>query len=496
MTKHLIFLLACSLLVLPFFEASAQSQGKVYQAFQDATVTVASSSLRSPWCGGINSVQVNHADLNQDGVKDLVLYDQNTNLIKTFINTGGVGEIKYTYNPLYEENFPVIYNYLLMRDYNCDGVPDLFHKGMPGVSVHKGYYQGGELKFTFYKDLYFAGTSGPVNVYVQPDDIPAIQDVDGDGDIDVCSFDVFGNRMTFVQNMRVEQGLPCDSMKMEWVTDCYGKFTQGVYRSSNLGVLCKGTPPAKKKRHTGNCIVLLDLDADHDLDFLGGNISFSDVQAMYNGGSSSVANYTTQDTTWNALTHVLNMPSWPAPFHIDIDNDGDKDLVITSHNDNAQSANYNAVAWYKNTGTDLNPNFVFQHDSLLTPDMIDLGSYSYPVFFDYDKDGRKDLFLGSEGVLNNATLQTTCRMVYYRNTSTATTVSFELMDNDFLNLSANNYHGIFPTFGDLTGDGIDDLVFGNKSGYVSVYKNYASSNVVTPNFLFFTDSIPGISAGA
>jgi hypothetical protein len=78
---------------------------------------------------------------------------------------------------------------------------------------------------------------------------------------------------------------------------------------------------------------------------------------------------------------MIKIPNWPSPFHLDIDNDGDKDILITSHADNLSSANFNAVAYYKNLGTDAAPNFVFQHDTLLTPDMIDVGTYSYPTFF-------------------------------------------------------------------------------------------------------------------
>ncbi|MBK7761789.1 MAG: T9SS type A sorting domain-containing protein [Bacteroidetes bacterium] len=476
--------------------AAAQFQGKVYQPFQDASVTEGINTLLSPWCGGMNSVQINHADINNDGKKDLVLYDHINNLIKTFINTGLSGDMKYTYNPLYEKNFPIISNYLILRDYNCDGIPDLFHKGMPGVSVYKGYYQSGELKFTFYKDLYFPGTFGPVNVYVQPSDIPSIQDIDGDGDVDVCSFDINGNRISFVKNTQVENSLPCDSMRMELVTDCYGNFYQSIYMSSVLGTTCKGMSPGKNKRHAGNCILLLDLDGDADLDFLGGNVSYNYAQSMTNGATSASANYVSQDSTWQSGSHVLYMPSWPAPFHVDIDNDGDKDVLFTSHNENSSSANYHSVAFYKNTGTDASPNFNFQHDSLLINDMIDIGSYSYPVFFDYDKDGKQDLFVGTEGYLNAAGTILESKIAHYKNTTVGSNISFELVTKDFLGLSTNLYNGIFPTFGDLTGDGITDLVFGNRNGYLSIYKNYATSNLVMPNFLFYTDSIPGITAGS
>jgi hypothetical protein len=368
-----------------------------------------------------------------------------------------------------------------------------FTKGVFGVAVYKGFYQNNELKFNFFKDLFYPWTNGPINVYVQPSDIPTITDMDNDGDLDILAFDVLGSQLTYYKNLRVEDGLPCDSIRMSLFSSCWGNFYQTYDRTVITGVLCKGattTTSDKKTRHTGNCIVHFDIDGDGDLDMVGGNISFSDAQVLFNNGSDII---NAQDTSYDKNGHVLNMPTWPSPFHLDIDNDGDKDLLFTSHNDNISSANWNSVAWYKNSGTDLNPNFVYQHDSLLTTDMIDVGQYSYPTFFDYNKDGKLDLFVGNEGYLDNATGVQKSKLAYYKNTTTGSNISFELVTRDFLNLSLFNFQGIFPAFGDITGDGIDDFVFGNAKGSIGVYKNFANSNTSTPNFIFMTDSLDGVN---
>ncbi len=490
-----IFILTCLLGCLNN-QLLAQAQGKVYMPFQTPVVTNNALPLGSPWCGGVNATQLNLADLNQDGKKDLILFDINKNgLLKTFLNIGVNGEIKYAYHPEFEKNFPKIDDYLLMLDYNCDGITDLFHKGVYGVSVFKGYYQNNELKFNFYKDLFFPGFNGPVNVYVQPSDVPSILDVDEDGDIDVLAFDVLGANLVFYRNMAIEDGLPCDTMKMTYFEKCWGKFYQGINRAVSTGITCKGSEGSNKKtRHTGNCIVHFDIDGDQDIDMVGGNISFDDVQVLYNGASTLSADVIIdQDTLYNKNGHKVQMPTWPVPAHLDIDHDGDKDLLFSPHFENLNSANYHAVSFYKNTGTDLAPNFVYQHDSLLTPDMIDVGSNSYPTFFDFDKDGKKDLFIGTEGYLDNQTKNMISKLAYYRNTSTLGNISFELITKDFLNLSSQNLKGLFPTFGDVTGDGVDDLVMGNIHGSISVYKNFTNSSTVAPNFLYLTDSIPNIT---
>lgn len=476
------------------WQGYSQSQGLVYQPFDDAIVSQNGQALTAPWCGGINATQINHADLNGDSKKDLILYDFNTNTLKTFLNTGNAGEIKYVHAPKYAKNFPPILDYLILKDYNCDGIPDLFHKGFFGVSVYKGYYQNNELKFTFYKDLFFQGPFGTVNVYVQPSDIPSIIDIDNDGDLDILAYDVFGSKITWYKNMRVEQALPCDSIIMTEFDLCWGKFYQGIARTMSLNISCKGGEASGKKyRHTGNTIVHLDIDGDGDYDLLGGNISYNDIQLLYNSNTNMII---AQDTNYNQNGHKLELPSWPSPAHVDIDNDGDRDIIVTTHSDNLSTANYNNVAWYKNNGTDANPVFVYQHDTLLTPQMIDVGSFSYPTFFDYDKDGKPDLFVGTEGYFNNASATLTSKMAYYRNTSTSGNSSFELITKDFLNLSTSNYNGIFPTFGDVTGDGVDDLVLGNVDGNIKVYRNFAPNNNVQPNFIFLTDSLPGVDVGS
>lgn len=486
-----ILILACSIQF-----SFSQSQGKVYEIFNDASVNVNGNNIVAPFCGGINSVQIQHADLNNDNKKDLILFDQSNNLLKTFLNVGATGQAKYSYAPQFEKNFPteISYNnYLILKDYNCDNIPDLFHNGTFGVSAYKGYYQNNELKFTIYKNIWARRITqnDSINAYVQNTDIPSIEDIDGDGDLDIIAFDVQGVYTVLHKNMRVEYGLPCDSLKMEIADKCWGKFFQNFNREVITNVPC--TNPFivanKKNRHTGNCILHLDIDGDGDMDVMGGNVSFSDAQLLYNNGNDVI---NAQDTNYNFLGHKLYMPSWPAPFHCDIDNDGDKDLLFTSHNDDMSSANYNTIAWYKNVGNSLNPNYVYAHDSLLMPEMIDVGSYSYPTFYDFDKDGKKDLFVGNEGMLDNISGILTSKLAYYKNTSTIGNISFQLITKDFLNLSIENHKGIFPAFGDVTGDGIDDLIFGGINGNIALFKNDATSNTIAPTFIKITDSMANI----
>ncbi|MBP6456779.1 MAG: VCBS repeat-containing protein, partial [Chitinophagaceae bacterium] len=493
--KKILFLL------INFFQVlNSIAQIEIYRPNGDAKVFQNGKEALGGFCGGINSIQIVKGDLNQDGRADLVLYDQVSHQVKTFLNVSNINEIKYEYNPKYANNFPPIYSYLKLIDYNCDGVPDLFHKGQSGVWVYKGYYQNNELKFTFYKELRFPGAFGFPNVYSHPQEIPNIVDVDGDGDLDVLAFDVQGNFIVYYKNLRKDGNYSCDSMRMVLEDNCWGKLQQPGIRLHNLNITCT-TPQIGykgKERHTGNCPLAIDIDNDGDLDLLNGHVDFGDLQFFRNGGTSTANLITAQDTVWSANNDTVKLPepNWLSPFYEDIDNDGKKDLLITSHEDGINRPNFNAVMWYKNTGTTALPNFVYQNDSLLTNSMIDVGQYSKPTLFDYDKDGKLDLFIGNEGYLNNqTTISSAASVAYYRNNSTVSTIQFELITRDFLNISLENHESIAPQFGDADGDGIDDFIIGLKNGTLNFYKNSAVSNSVTPILNLTSSNFQNINVG-
>jgi hypothetical protein len=89
--------------------------------------------LTMPWAGGLNAAQHNTLDLNQDGKDDLVIFDRMANKVITFINQ----DDHYQHAPHYEALFPSdISNFILLRDFNCDGKKDLFTSDVLGIKVY------------------------------------------------------------------------------------------------------------------------------------------------------------------------------------------------------------------------------------------------------------------------------------------------------------------------------------------------------------------------
>jgi hypothetical protein len=458
-----------------------------------------------PWCGGFNNPQFCMGDLNNDHIPDLIVYERSTGQVKTFINTGTPGSPKYIYQPLYARNFPRLLEYLKIEDYNRDGIPDLFHRGFAGIAAYKGYYNSSnQLCFTFYKDLFFPGHFGMVNAYTEPTDIPSFVDVDKDGDLDFFAYSVFGTMINFYKNLQVENRLPADSIVLCLQEQCWGKVYQGYERASQLGIVCfeddvtcptsgRQPMPAENTQpnalstahrttlHTGNALCLLDMDADGDMDILGGNVSFPDIQLLTNGKAQNqgIDSMVAQDSVWQTNGHHLEMTQWPGAFWLDIDQNGQKDILISPHAENV-SENYNCIAFYKNTGTTTAPVYTYQSDTFLIDQTIDIGTAATPFLYDYDRDGQPDLFISSDGYFQTNSGTLLSKIAYYKNTGTPGNPSFTFVTNDFLNISAAGFAGNTIAIGDLDNDGKDDLVLGHNNGTLSFYKNTAATAASQP----------------
>ncbi|MBC7553306.1 MAG: T9SS type A sorting domain-containing protein [Taibaiella sp.] len=482
MRPVILFLFSC------FALGNASGQ---YMYYPDNSVKVykGSTELTLAWCGGFDNPQFTMGDLNRDGLQDLVVFEANKG-VKTFINRGTTGNPDYRYAPQYALNFPPLYNYLVLADYNRDNIPDLFHGGYTGFSAYKGYYNSSnQLCFRFYMDLFYnndLSAGGSANAFCNPGDIPAIVDVDNDGDIDFVSYNIIGGTLNYYKNLQVENGLPADSIHIALKDKCWGKVYQGFYRTHSLAYSCNnsGLKPtydtAAKTTHSGNTPCLFDWDMDNDYDYLDGSVSYNEMTFLKNGRTEHGGNDSMilQDTTWQNGGKKIEIPVWPAAFNIDIDQDGKKDLVVSPNAPNA-SENYKCVWFYKNLSTPGVPSWQFKSDSFLTERTIDAGSGSYPVLFDYNKDGKVDLFIGSDGYRQASGIMRS-KISYYKNSSTTGNPSFTLQTRDFLSIDTFGFIGAAPSFGDIDNDGKADLVIGHTDGSLSYFKNVAATSAAQP----------------
>jgi hypothetical protein len=449
-----------------------------YSRFDSVVVVENSDTLSLAWAGGINSIQPSAIDLNFDGIKDLFVFDREGNTIKTFINKGIAGNAGYVFAPEYIEKFPHVTDIALLADYNCDGKEDLFSWVPGGLNVFKNISDTATgIAFVKVSELLYSdyGATQPVNLYVAPTDIPALADIDNDGDLDILSFAVGGTQVEFHKNLSLENYGICDSLVFKMVDGCWGKFYENASNSNlQLGFNCRiGTTDSiiiSHGPHAGSTLLAIDLDGDTDKELILGDISTKNLVMLTNGGSSSSANMISQETYYPTGTNQVWL-TFPSASFLDVDNDNIKDLIATTNTANA-SENYECSWYYKNLQNDSVPAFSFKKTTFLSDQMIDVGSGANPVFFDYNSDGLADLLVGNYGYYSSSGLFEG-KIALYENTGTILNPSYKLITRDYETLSSLGLNALYPAFGDLDDDGDMDMILGEYNGHLYRFENTA-----------------------
>jgi hypothetical protein len=455
----------------------------------DVPFIVEGETLADPLFGGFTSPQFSSIDLNLDGKLDIFVFDRVSSNVKTFINNGEVGEISYSYAPEYESIFPTFKHFALLRDYNGDGIMDIFTSSnipgiaVPGTHVYKGVISNGVLSFERFNHTgWFHNTitepsinNSRTNIEITSTDIPSIEDIDGDGDLDILSFEGGGGYLYLYQNFSVERGYGRDSLDFERVDPCWGKVYESEFNEeltlSDDPSVCP--QPRIEPRHAGSTVLTFDADGDGDADVLIGDLASPNIVFLENGGSATDAFMIRQDINFPADDFPVNLPDFPATFFLDVNNDGKRDLVAASNN--ISNAVNNEVYLYLNNGTDESPVFNFETKKFLLENSLDFGLNANPEFIDYNGDGLYDLLIGTAGEFDNGTLLG--RLHLFENTGSAEQPKYELVNDDYLEFSIydGTFHSFDPTIGDLDDDGDDDLLVGTDNGKLIFAENISSA---------------------
>jgi len=449
-----------------------------------------------PWAGGMNSCQFGEIDLNLDGIQDLFVFDRMGDRILCFINGGSPNTVDYDYAPQFADYFPDLYDWVILKDYNNDGLPDIFtySKDHTGILVYKNVSQN-ELEFELeiYPYLTSFQGGGYVNILATDVDYPAIEDIDYDGDMDILTFWALGSFVEYHQNQSMElYGVP-DSLIFSEVTQCWGYFAENeesnvIYLDTCLGwksrneYTLNSVSDQIRDRHTGSTFLLLDLDADNDMDLLLGDVDYPNPIELINGGNKDSAYMISQDPQFPSYNKPVDLFSMPSLAYMDINNDNLNDLIASPFDPSPYSSENQQSVWlYSNSGENNQPDFNFETKDFIQNEMIDVGSGACPVFQDYDGDGLMDLFISNYGYymyshyLPGMFLESIywSAITLYRNTGTAEEPQFSHITHNFEGLQSLNITGIVPTFADLDNDQDADLLFGRDDGTLVYMKNNA-----------------------
>lgn len=461
--------------------------------------TFINEPFKLAWAGGIDAVQYGSLDFNMDGIMDLLVFDRRGNRKMCFVNSGISNTIDYSYDPKYSDLLPEFSDWVIFTDYNMDGLNDIFtySPGYAGIIVYKNVSDN-VLKFerVVYPYLKTLFPGGYVNLFVTNADYPGIADVDNDGDLDILTFGVLGSFVDMHKNMSIEKyGIP-DSLDFEHYTYCWGRFAENDESNQLFLDTCFGdgfkTQNKINERHTGSTMLLHDLDNNGLIDMLLGDVDYPQIYALYNNGSPENALITKVDTLFPAIDRV-DLFSMPLAAYIDVNNDDIKDLLVSPFDPGIITSRNDITSWlYLNTGTDNNPEFELITKKFLQGEMIDVGSGAYPVVFDWDNDGLKDIFMGNFGYYqysyyDNYFLNSVyySQIAFFKNIGSADSPKFQLWNRDFANLSSLKDRGLIPAFIDIDKDGFTDLLVGNENGTLYYIRNNGNSSfeVVTDKYL-------------
>lgn len=348
-------------------------------------------------------------DIDGDNDKDLFWGDLFNPSIYFIRNTGSAQNFNYS---VIDTNYPIPnrwvsggFNMPRLHDIDNDGKKDLFIGVLSGSSSTNN--------FIYYKN------TGTVNApsftkitenFINAIDAgsfsyPCFADIDNDGDPDLF----IGSdrpKISFYRNTGTptspQFNLEIDSLNIPYPSIIFSPAVADLNNDGKKDLLCGAfdgklryyqntgtvqnpvftfTPSGLDAIDVGQSStpVLADLDNDGDKDLLVGN-SDGKIYLYINNGTPGAFNF--QFVTNNYQSIFVGNDS--APSLGDLDNDGDLDMLVGNRN--------GVIYYYKNNGSISNPVF-----NLVTSNYagINVSYTSTPAIVDINTDSDKDLFVGN-----------------------------------------------------------------------------------------------------
>lgn len=451
-------------------------------------IIVDGNPLPLAWSGGLNSVQFNQMDVNGDGKTDWVLFDRTANAVRIFLS-----ETTYRFAPELSYLFPDnLSNFLLIRDFDADGRPDLFTGSSLGIKVFKNVSEEGEAaqfqELLFYNPpapqksevILSQGFSTKINIQLQFDDVPALHDIDQDGDMDILVMAFSGNgQIEFHKNLSVEKYNKPDSLDFVRITQAWGGVREcgcGVFTFNN-----QPCPTNTRVKHAGGKALLVqDVNGDNQADLIFSELACETPYVLINNQQSETAQFSQADVFPN--TYQAN-GLYPVVFSADVNQDQKQDVVISNGvfaRSDAETDFSQSTTQFINNGTNSNLQLSNAEPFALQTQQFDVGDNSVPAFFDADGDGDLDVLISEMGrpIGNN---QLVAGIYLLKNIGNNISPSYVLETDNWLNFRSSNFYNLKIQFADINSDLRSDLVF-SATDISNTTKIYFIENIANTGF--------------
>lgn len=445
-------------------------------------LTANENNLSNPWVGGLTAPQWSPIDADLDGDEDLFAFDRDGSRLLLFervdSETNPAGDLVMRWD--WVQGWPTMVDWCLLRDYNCDGKPDIFTSHQNGIRVYTNTTPvGGPPAFDpipvdLSASFDFGSGASDLPVICIGMDLPAILDHDDDGDLDIITF-----TETATTLYRFQGQSPC-GLDLVCTNRCYGMLAEAsennaLFIGPDFDCSFNVADP-RSQLHAGGALTSLQLEPGGPKDLIISDVTFPQaLGVVLETGGSDLDSAVFVDPAFPANLYGdqgVNLPRFPAAYHLDVDQDGVRDLVF-SPNTPLETDDDASVHFFKNTGTESEPSWQYETDQFVQDQMLELGRGAYPSFHDFDGDGLLDLAVANKERYEGVD-ETPAAIAVYRNVGSASEPAFELVNLDWVPLNTFQIESPYPAFGDLDGDGDLDVLIGDELGRIHQFDNVAA----------------------
>lgn len=393
-----------------------------YTFDQSIPVFTSEGQITMPFTPGINAAQFQEMDTNGDGREELVVWDINSRRILVFAFDGE----KFSYLPAMGFYFPSDVNgFLVLADFDGDGRKDLFTSSPFGIKAYKNITPPGSAIPQWEVAQNFLRLDNGSNVTANNLDTPLFIDIDGDGDLDILTFNfAMGDYIEFYRNTSVERKGVADIDGFAFPEARWGGFEFCGCGAFSFGLTCAGMPigmpeedyPQARIEHSGgHSLLYTDFDGDGVKDLLMGQDECNTLYFLPNKGTNSNPVF---DEFHLELPGFGSLPEFPV-FHAAYL--WRNNLLVSS------LASGTAATFQADYGKNIFKSDGSMFTSFLQDQILDLGENSRPFFRGFGEDG--ELIVTSNAFFNGKVVGKAARF-------SVSAQGWSLEDDDYLELSS------------------------------------------------------------